>query len=105
MLIIKFIYQNHTFHYFYTFTVFVYSFILYNLLILYFNYFVGAEPERVLKEMEEALGMDCSNAILASAKVGIGIEEILEAIVKDVPPPKNSINSKTRALVFDSYYD
>ncbi|MDV2990433.1 MAG: Elongation factor 4 [Chroococcidiopsis sp. SAG 2025] len=65
----------------------------------------GAEPERVIEEIEQIIGLDCSNAILASAKEGIGIDEILEAIVHRVPPPRNTINDPLRALIFDSYYD
>ncbi|OBQ38191.1 MAG: GTP-binding protein LepA [Anabaena sp. CRKS33] len=65
----------------------------------------GAEPERVIGEIEEIIGLDCSGAILASAKEGIGIPEILEAIVERVPPPASTINESLRALIFDSYYD
>jgi len=65
----------------------------------------GAEPNRVLGEIEEIIGLDCSGAILASAKEGIGIDEILEAIVERVPPPQNTVNDRLRALIFDSYYD
>lgn len=65
----------------------------------------GAEPSRVAGEIEEIIGLDCSGAILASAKEGIGIDEILETIVERVPPPKNTVNDKLRALIFDSYYD
>jgi GTP-binding protein LepA len=65
----------------------------------------GAEPERVKKEIEEIIGLDCSGAIPASAKEGIGIDEILESIVKSVPPPQDTINEQLRALIFDSYYD
>jgi elongation factor 4 len=65
----------------------------------------GAEPERVAGEIEEIIGLDCSEAIRASAKEGIGIEEILESIVKLVPPPKDTVSEKLRALIFDSYYD
>jgi GTP-binding protein LepA len=65
----------------------------------------GADPERVAAEIEEIIGLDCSDAILASAKEGIGIDEILEAIVKRVPPPHETVNEKLRALIFDSYYD
>ncbi|GCE95372.1 MAG: translation elongation factor 4 [Arthrospira platensis PCC 7345] len=65
----------------------------------------GAEPERVAGEIEEIIGLDCSDAIRASAKEGIGIEEILESIVKLVPPPKDTVSEKLRALIFDSYYD
>ncbi|MCG6135754.1 MAG: translation elongation factor 4 [Nostoc sp. LLA-1] len=65
----------------------------------------GAEPDRVIGEIEEIIGLDCSGAILASAKEGIGITEILEAVVERVPPPKNTVNERLRALIFDSYYD
>jgi len=65
----------------------------------------GAEPERVKQEIEEVVGLDCSNAILASAKEGIGVPEILEAIVHLVPPPKDTVDQPLRALIFDSYYD
>jgi GTP-binding protein LepA len=65
----------------------------------------GAEPDRVAGEIEEIIGLDCSNAILASAKEGIGIEQILEAVVEKVPPPKDTIDQPLRALIFDSYYD
>ncbi|MBZ8181762.1 translation elongation factor 4 [Oscillatoria salina] len=65
----------------------------------------GAEPERVLAEIEEVVGLDCSSAIRASAKEGIGINEILEAIVHLVPPPQDTVAQPLRALIFDSYYD
>lgn len=65
----------------------------------------GAEPERVRKEIEEIIGLDCSGAILASAKEGLGIPEILESIVHLVPPPQDTVEKPLRALIFDSYYD
>ncbi len=65
----------------------------------------GADPERVKQEIEEIVGLDCSNAILASAKEGIGIDEILEAITYLVPSPEDKTQSPVRALIFDSYYD
>lgn len=65
----------------------------------------GAEPERVRREIEEVIGLDCSGAILASAKEGVGISEILESIVHLVPPPQDTISERLRALIFDSYYD
>ena len=65
----------------------------------------GAEPERVKQEIEEIIGLNCSGAILASAKEGIGITEILESIVQLVPPPQDTIDEQLRALIFDSYYD
>ncbi|KGN54948.2 translation factor GUF1 homolog, chloroplastic isoform X1 [Cucumis sativus] len=65
----------------------------------------GADPLRVIKEIEEIVGLDCSNAIQCSAKEGIGIIEILNAIVERVPPPRNTADRPLRALIFDSYYD
>jgi GTP-binding protein LepA len=65
----------------------------------------GAEAERVKSEIEEIIGLDCSGAIKASAKEGIGIDEILESIVHLIPPPKDTVNQPLRALIFDSYYD
>lgn len=65
----------------------------------------GADPDRVKREIEEVIGLDCSDAILASAKQGIGISEILEAVVKRIPPPQDARDKPLRALIFDSYYD
>jgi elongation factor 4 len=65
----------------------------------------GADPERVKSEIEEIIGLDCSGAILASAKEGVGINEILESIVYLVPPPQDTVQEPLRALIFDSYYD
>jgi elongation factor 4 len=65
----------------------------------------GAEPDRVKGEIEEIVGLDCSGAVLASAKEGIGIDEILESIVYLVPPPQDTVSEPLRALIFDSYYD
>ncbi len=65
----------------------------------------GADPERVAGEIEEIIGLDCSDAIRASAKEGIGIAAILEAIVEKVPPPQDTVDQPLRALIFDSYYD
>lgn len=65
----------------------------------------GAEPSRVSQEIEEVIGLDCSNAIHCSAKEGIGISEILNAIVQRVPPPNDTVERPLRALIFDSYYD
>ena len=65
----------------------------------------GAHPERVKREIEDVIGLDCSQAILASAKEGIGIEDILEAVVQRIPPPKDRRDQPLRALIFDSYYD
>jgi len=65
----------------------------------------GAEPDRVQQEIEEVIGLDCSEAIMASAKEGIGVPDILEAIVQKVPPPQDTTKEPLRALIFDSYYD
>lgn len=65
-----------------------------------------ADVEKVLKEIEEIIGIDRSEVVLCSAKNGIGIKEILEAVVKKVPAPKpKKLDNTLRALVFDSYYD
>lgn len=65
----------------------------------------GAAPENVIQEIEEVIGLDCKNAILCSAKEGIGITEILNSIVERIPPPRDTARSPLRALIFDSYYD
>lgn len=65
----------------------------------------SADVERVKKEIEEVLGIDASYAIPVSAKEGTGIDEVLEAIVKYIPPPVDTSNKPLRALVFDSAYD
>lgn len=65
----------------------------------------AADPARVAAEIEETIGLDCSDIVYASAKAGIGIEDILESIVRKVPPPKADVNKPFRALIFDSYYD
>ncbi|NJK49356.1 elongation factor 4 [Candidatus Gracilibacteria bacterium] len=65
----------------------------------------SAEPERIANEIEEIVGLDCSSIIKASAKAGIGIDEILESIVHLVPPPIDTVDKPLRALIFDSYYD
>ena len=65
----------------------------------------GADPDRIKQEIEDIIGLDCSNAILASAKEGIGIGEILESIVYLIPPPQDTVEDSLRALIFDSYYD
>ena len=65
----------------------------------------GAEPEKVREQIENAIGIDCAEAILASAKEGIGTKEILEAIVRKVPPPKGSGEAPLKALIFDSWFD
>ena len=65
----------------------------------------SADPERVKEEIEEAIGLDASEAILTSAKTGVGIEEILDAIVERIPPPAGEDEAPLRALIFDSYFD
>jgi GTP-binding protein LepA len=65
----------------------------------------GAEPEKVKEQIENIIGIDTEHTISASAKEGIGIEEILEAIVALVPPPKGSYDAPLKALIFDSWYD
>jgi GTP-binding protein LepA len=65
----------------------------------------GAEPEKALEQIEHFIGLDTHNAILASAKTGQGVDEILEAIVRDVPPPKGDADAPLKALIFDSWYD
>ncbi|CAI5481647.1 unnamed protein product, partial [Closterium sp. Yama58-4] len=65
----------------------------------------GADPERVRAEVEEVVGLDASDAILCSAKEGVGIQNILEAIIAKVPPPAPTRDQPLRCLIFDSYYD
>src|SRR5690606_35997852 len=65
----------------------------------------GAEPERVKQEIEDVIGLDASEAVLASAKNRIGIEEILEQIVEKVPAPTGDPDAPLKALIFDSLYD
>src|SRR5256884_8573608 len=65
----------------------------------------SADPERCKQEVEEVIGIPGDECILASAKEGIGTQEILEAIVKQIPPPKGNPDAPLRALVFDSHYD
>lgn len=65
----------------------------------------SAEPEEAKREIEEIIGLDVQNAVLTSAKQGLGIKEVLEAIVKFIPPPEGSNDKPLRALIFDSLYD
>ncbi len=65
----------------------------------------AADPEGVRQEIEEIIGLDASGAVLASAKTGIGIEEVLDAIVATIPPPKGDADAPTKAMLVDSWYD
>ena len=65
----------------------------------------AADPERVCEEIEDVIGLDTSYAVMASAKTGIGIEEVLEAVVEYIPPPEGDPKAPLRALVFDSWFD
>lgn len=65
----------------------------------------AADPESVKKQIEDVIGLDSSNALMISAKTGIGIEAVLESILTAIPPPKEPIDDHLRALVFDSHYD
>src|SRR5690242_7012458 len=65
----------------------------------------AADPEGVRQEIEEIIGLDASDAVLASAKTGLGIEEVLDAIVAKIPPPKGDADAPTKAMLVDSWYD
>jgi GTP-binding protein LepA len=65
----------------------------------------SAEPDRIKEQIENIIGLDASDAVLASAKTGVGVEEILEQIVAKIPAPKGDKNAPLKALIFDSWYD
>jgi GTP-binding protein LepA len=65
----------------------------------------SAEPDRIKEQVENIIGLDASEAVLASAKTGVGVEDILEAIVKKVPAPDGDPTKPFKALIFDSWYD
>jgi len=65
----------------------------------------SAEPDRIKEQIENIIGLDASDAVLASAKTGVGVEEILEQIVAKIPAPKGDPNAPLKALIFDSWYD
>ncbi len=65
----------------------------------------GADPEGVKRQIEDIIGLDASEAILASAKTGMGTEEVLEAIVEKIPPPRGDEEGSLAAMIFDSHFD
>ena len=65
----------------------------------------AAEPDRVRQQIEDVIGLDASDAVLISAKTGIGIDLVLEAVVTRLPPPKGELDAPLKALLIDSYYD
>ncbi|PZT47851.1 elongation factor 4 [Helicobacter valdiviensis] len=65
----------------------------------------AAAPERVKSEIEQTIGLDCTNALEVSAKANLGIKELLDTIVKLVPPPNGEIQAPTKALIYDSWFD
>ncbi|MEM9205780.1 MAG: translation elongation factor 4 [Pseudomonadota bacterium] len=65
----------------------------------------AAEPDRVKDQIEEVIGLDASNALLISAKTGMGIEDVLQAIVADLPPPEGNPDATLKAMLVDSWYD
>ena len=69
------------------------------------NCYTALEPERVKKEIEDVIGIDATNSVLCSAKTGVGVEDILEAIVERIPSPQGSINNPLKALIIDAWFD
>jgi GTP-binding protein LepA len=65
----------------------------------------GAEPERVIQDIEEAIGLDCSHIIQVSAKTGLNVDSLLEQIVATIPPPRGDVKTPLQALIFDAWYD
>lgn len=65
----------------------------------------SADPDRVLEEVEDAIGLDCTEHNLISAKTGLGVRDLIDSIVDRVPPPKGDTNAPTKALIYDSWFD
>jgi GTP-binding protein LepA len=65
----------------------------------------SAEPERVIKEIEDIIGIDAQDAVRASAKTGLGVEDILESVIANIPAPKGNPNGPLKALIIDSWFD
>ena len=65
----------------------------------------SADPERVIDEIEDIIGIDATDAVRASAKNGVGIDDILEAVIAKVPPPKGDPDAPLKALIIDSWFD
>ena len=65
----------------------------------------SAEPDRIKEQIENIIGLDASEAVLTSAKTGVGVEDILEQIIKKIPAPRGDKNAPLKALIFDSWYD
>ena len=65
----------------------------------------SADPERVKQEIEDVIGVDASDAVLCSAKTGLGVRDVLEAVIKKVPPPQGNVDAPLKALVIDAWFD
>ena len=64
-----------------------------------------ADPDRVRAEIEESIGLDCSDAVTVSAKTGLNIDKVLDAVIHRLPAPKGNLQAPLKALIFDSWYD